>query len=324
MQFTNSLRFMAMATALGGALALAGCGGGSSSSGTGSLTLGITDAKVDTALAVNVVFTGITLKPQDGEPITFQCDEPAGDPAFDCGGNGYREIDLLTLTGDESETLLDAVELDAGRYDWIRLLVNAKAPGSPTLPDNEIPPTTIKLEGGAVEDLLIPSGPQTGLKLVSGFTVPNGGAASFTIDFDLRKAVTLAGDDYMLRPAFRLVDNSTSGHLVGEITNSFVQDQCSSGDATGGLAVYVFEGSDATTGDIGDPDNAPLISDRAELDDADGNYDYRIGFLAAGDYTAAVTCEADSDTDADGSLAFVETANVSVSAGTEPTVQDFN
>lgn len=318
-----------------GAVALAACGGGSSgSSGSGSLTLGITDAAVDSAQEVNVVFTGVTLKPQDGEPITFECDQPTADPAFDCGGNGYREIDLLTLSGDESETLLDGVTLDAGRYDWIRLQVNARGPGSAELPDDQLPPSTITLADGSEHDLLIPSGPQTGLKLVRGFNVPAGGEASFTIDFDLRKAVTLAkvrgSDSYLLRPAFRLVDNGNAGHLVGEISNEFVQRECASGDASGGLAVYLFEGADAATGDLGDADNEPLTTDRAELDDSDGNYDYRIGFLTAGDYTAAVTCEADSDTfsedpavDDDEDLAFVATANVTVEADNQPTVQDF-
>jgi len=313
---------------LGGALALAACGGGGGgSSDLGSLTLGITDAAVDSAQEVNVVFTGITLKPQDGQPISFECDEPAGEPAFDCGGDGYRMIDLLTLSGDESETLLDDVELAAGRYEWIRLRVNAKAPGSLMLPDNLLPGTTIRLDDGSEPDLLIPSGQQTGLKLVRGFNVPSGGSASFTIDFDLRKAVTLTGNGhYLLRPAFRLVDNSDSGHLVGEITKEFVQDKCASGDATGGLAVYVYEGTDATTGDLGgDPDNEPVTTDEAELDSNDGNYDYRIGFLEAGEYTTAVTCESDSDDEeTDDTLTFVATANVTVVAGNEPTVQNFD
>lgn len=312
-----------------GAVALVACGGGSGSSGSGSLTLGITDAAVDSAEQVNVVFTGVTLKPQDGEPITFECDQPAADPAFDCGGTGHREIDLLTLSGDASETLLDGVVLDAGRYDWIRLQVNAGAPDSPNPPDSTIPGSTIVVDG-TVHDLLIPSGQQTGLKLVRGFNVPAGGEASFTIDFDLRKAVTLAQVGFLLRPAFRLVDNSNAGHLVGEISNGFVQANCPGGTADAGLAVYVFEGSNAAIGDLGDADNEPLATDRAELDDSDGNYDYRIGFLAAGDYTAAVTCEADSDTfsedpavDDDEDLAFVATANVTVEAGNQPTVQDF-
>lgn len=321
---------------LGGALALAACGGGGGSA-SGSLTVGITDAKVDQAEQVNVVFTAITLKPQSGEPITFECDEPAGEPDFDCGGLGYREIDLLALGGDKSETVLDAVELAAGRYNWIRLEVNAGTPGSPAATDSTIPESTIVLELDPFgsEPLLIPSGQQSGLKLVSGFEVPNGGSASFTIDFDLRKAVTLTNaggtERYLLRPALRLVDNTEAGHLVGEITNEFVQTTCldldsdGNGDATGGLAVYLYEGADATTGDLGDPDHEPLTTDEAEMDPADGNFDYRIGFLEAGVYRAAVTCQSDSDDeDLDEELTFVATENVTVEAGNQPTRQDFD
>ncbi len=325
---------LALPAMLAGALVLAACGGGSTSgsggSGSGSLTLAITDAAVDSAAGVNVVFTGITLKPQDGDPITFECDQPAADPAFDCDGKGYREIDLMTLTGDESETLLDGVELAAGRFEWIRLHVNAKAPGWRTLPDPLLPGSTIVLDDGSEPDLLVPSGPQTGLKLVQGFSVPAGGSASFTIDFVLRRAVVHAKIGHLLRPAFRLIDNSNAGRLVGEITNSFVQTNCpdrdgdGSGDATGGLAVYLYEGSGATAGDLGDAANEPLITDAAELDPADGNYDYGIGFLEAGHYTGAVTCEADSDgEDSDDTLQFVATADVMVTAGEPPTVQNF-
>jgi hypothetical protein len=38
--------------------------------------------------------------------------------------------------------------------------------------------------------LLVPSGSETGLKLVSGFTVPSNGVVDYTIDFDLRHAIT--------------------------------------------------------------------------------------------------------------------------------------
>lgn len=159
-------------------LALAAWGGSGSSgsdseSGTGSLTLDITDAPVDSATEVNVVFTGITLQPQNGERVTFLCNEPADDPVFSCDEDGTRTIDMLALTGDESENLLDDVEVDAGRYDWIRLLVDA---GTPAQPDSGS--STIVLDDGSVENLIIPSGSQSGLKLVSGFYVPVNGAAS--------------------------------------------------------------------------------------------------------------------------------------------------
>ncbi|MDZ7828725.1 MAG: hypothetical protein U5K33_04305 [Halofilum sp. (in: g-proteobacteria)] len=62
----NTRRTLGGSLLLAGALALAACGGGSSGS-SGSLSLGITDAAVDSVEEVNVVFTGITLQPQDGD-----------------------------------------------------------------------------------------------------------------------------------------------------------------------------------------------------------------------------------------------------------------
>jgi len=56
---------------------LAGCFGGSSSDNdSGTLSLGITDAPVDSLEEVNIHFTGITIKPADGEQIEIDLSEP--------------------------------------------------------------------------------------------------------------------------------------------------------------------------------------------------------------------------------------------------------
>ena len=315
------------------AFVLAGCGGGSGGDsgadssatddgGTGTLTLGVTDAPVDGADAVNVVFTAIGLKPADGDAVTFACDEPAAEPLLDCGGTGSRTLDLLTLTGPVQVNLLEDVAIPAGRYDWIRLRVDAASPTP-----NSTGASTIEI-GGATHVLAIPSGRQTGLKLVSGFVVPAGGSRSLTIDFDLRSAVTElprpVEPRYLLRPALRLVDTARAGHLAGAVTAGFVGSECASGDATGGLAVYVFAGPGAPTGDLGDAANPPVTTAMAALDPATGDYPYEVGYLEAGAYTAAVTCEAGSDDPAtDTALDFVATADVAIEAG-RTTVQDFD
>mgnify|MGYP006300609705 CR=1 FL=1 len=57
---------------------------------------------------------------------------------------------------------------------------------------------------------------------------------------------------------------------------------------------------------------------------ATGDYPYEVGYLEAGAYTAAVTCEAGSDDPAtDTALDFVATADVAIEAG-RTTVQDFD
>ena len=155
--------------------------------GTGHLSLSITDAPVDGATHVVVRFTGVEVKPADRDSLSFDFDTP-------------RSIDLLALDGGDTEPLLNDVEVPAGRYEWVRLKVEAAADG--TLD------SYIELDDGSQHELDVPSGSQTGLKLVGGLSVPDGGAAAYTLDFDLRKSVhepMNASDAYTLRPTLRIV-----------------------------------------------------------------------------------------------------------------------
>lgn len=279
----------------GGVLALSGCF--DSSDDSGSLSLGLTDAPVDDANAVVVEFTGVEVKPANGQSISFDFEDP-------------RSINLLDLQGSASELLIEDESVPAGNYDWVRLMVNAQ---------NQVEDSYIELTDGSQHSLFVPSGAQSGLKLVSGFTVPAGGSADFTIDFDLRKSITnpQSGQvDYILKPALRLVDNVEVGTLAGTVPSA----EASASDCTG--AVYVYEGHDATLGDEGS-DNAPLTSSGIALNDETGEYEYEVGFLLEGDYTAAFTCDAgDDDPETVDNITFAADQNTSVTAE-ETTELDF-
>lgn len=281
------------------ALTLSACNG--SGSDTGSMSLAVTDAPIDNATQVVVQFDGVELKPADGKIESFDFSEP-------------KQIDLLAQQGGNSATLLDGVEVPAGDYNWIRLKITAESGKTDSY---------IKFADGATYPLYIPSGAQTGLKLVSGFTVPAGGSADFTIDFDLRKSVHLPGSsgaDYMLKPALRLVDNVEVGSISGTVSNSLATQQgCTP-------AVYVYSGADATPGDVNDSDTGtqPITTAQVTMDDATGNYTYKAGFLTAGDYTAAFTCDAGQDDPSTvDTLNFTGTTNATVTAN-ETTTVDFN
>jgi len=283
---------------LGFLFLLAACGGGGSGGGTGTLNLSITDAPVDGAAAVVVEFTGVELKPAGGGRVVFDFDTP-------------RQIDLLALQGNESTTLLDGVEVPAGDYNWIRLKVNA---------DKGTLDSYVELDDATQVSLFIPSGEQSGLKLVSGFTVAQGGIADFTIDFDLRKSVhdPAGQEDYYLRPALRLVDNLEVGSISGTVSESLVTDS----SCTSGNAVYLYAGHGAIVDDVGSP-NPPLGSGLVTYDADSGEYRYEIGFVAEGSYTIAFTCQAaDDDPALDDDIAFVGAADVDVTAGTD-TPHDF-
>jgi len=288
------------------AFLLMACGGGGGSS-TGTLNLGLTDASVDDAKAVVVEFTGVQLQSAGGDRIDHDfIDELTGDPA-------PRLIDLMALTGGTTELLLDGVTLNAGRYNWVRLKVNA---------ERGVIDSYIDLLDDSRHSLYIPSGNQTGLKLNRGFDVPEGEMASFTIDFDLRKSVhNPAGldDDYILRPTLRLVDDDTAGALTGTVASGVITadpDDCTGMEYVG--AVYVFSRGDAV--DDVDGTRDPVTSAKVTND---GIYAYTVAFLPEGDYSIAFTCDADIDNPAidadadptDGPVDFIGETSVTITAG---------
>lgn len=258
----------------------------------GSISLGVTDAPVDEAEAVVVEFTGVSIKPKQGDIIEFEFDEP-------------RIIDLLALQGSDSELLLADEPLEAGEYAWIRLGVNA---------ERGVEDSYIEFEGQDRHSLFIPSGNANGLRLVRGFSIPSGGSASFTIDFDLRKSITnpVGQDDFFLRPALRIIDNNEMGHLAGSIEADLAEDS----NCTSGNAVYVFEGADVTPDDIDEADPEPVSTAIVSLDEDSGEYVFTLGFLEAGEYTLSFTCQAeDDDVQTDDNIDFPAAINVTVVSG---------
>lgn len=277
-------------------LALAGCKSDDDPE-NGQLALAITDAPVDGAEAVVVEFTGIEVQ-GPGERLNFDFDTP-------------KTIDLLQLTGDESLELLPETTVTAGQYQWIRLKVNA---------ERGVTDSYIDIDG-ARYSLYVPSGAQTGLKLNRPFTIAAGGITDFTIDFDLRKSVhepQNGSGDYFLRPTLRIVDNLEVGHINGLVEEALLNAEgCSE---TSG--VYLFAGYDAETDDIDANEPEPITTTTVEMN-TDGFYEYEIGFVQAGDYTLAFTCEAANDNpETDDAITFSTTQNVTVTAN-ETAVVDF-
>lgn len=263
------------------ALGLAACGGGSA--GTGQMSLSAADAPVDGAQAVVVKFTGVELTGNGGNPVTITFPQP-------------KSIDLLNQSGTASAVLFDQ-PIPAGSYGQIRVMVVAD--GNPSN-------SYITLSDGTMHGLQVPSGFETGLKLVTGFDVPNGGVVDYTIDFDLRKAITCPTGQApacTLKPTEKLVDNTTVGNIQGVVDNTLVPTGCTPG-------VYLYNGTVSTPEDMNSAaassdTNQPLAS-KVPVATSLPPYYYQFTFLPPGTYTVAFTCQANLDNpdQADGAVMF--------------------
>jgi hypothetical protein len=166
-----------------------------------------------------------------------------------------------------------------------------------------------------VHPLVIPSGDESGLKLVHGFTVAAGGMVNFTIDFDLRQSITLANGVYILKPVLRITDNESVGGIQGSVANTFMIGAMAITDPACSPAAYIYAGDNVTPVDINATSAVqPVATTSLKLDDESGDYRYMAAFLAPGAYTVALVCAAGDDPQNVDALTFSATKNASVTA----------
>ena len=298
----------------------------SSSSGTGSkssFSLRLTDAPVDNATAVVMHFVAVELRATNGgwTRVTFL---------------NPKMIDLLKLQGIATADLLINIEAPASDYNEIRLFVD------------DLPMANYIVIGGISEELKIPSGSTSGLKVKGDFTISKSRSASLIIDFDLRQSIKTAGNSgngngnsgngngnsgngngssgngngnsgngngnsgsYVFHPVLRLASMENVGHISGTVNPADLMTGCSDGNVDTFNAVYVFNGH-VTPGDIGS-DTEPFTTTRIDYDNDSMSYIYEAAFLPKGDYTIAFTCNADlDDPDKNDKLVFFNYKNVTV------------
>ena len=159
--------------------------------GTGTLKLYLCDAPIDSENVIGVYITIEEIQYHlDGRWIT--CEEFVGNQTYD----------LLELTGGNF-ALLGEFTLPAGNYTQIRFMLDIREKDSS--PAN--PGCYIEFADNSTKPLFVPSGGETGYKAIGQFEVPVNGTAVVTADFDVRKAVVVAGSSYILKPTIKLIVN---------------------------------------------------------------------------------------------------------------------
>jgi hypothetical protein len=221
----------------------AGCGGTKSSNGpnSGTVRLSLTDAPADYDSVILMIREVAVHKegPEDTGWFSFVPDSTS--------------YDLLQLqNGVFAE--LGALPVPTGHYTQVRLILD---PGS------------YVVENGVRRDIIIPSGLQTGLKLVGEWDVMDGDVVDLGIDFDASRSFHETGSGkLMLKPTVRIVVLSAPPPSVSGISGTI-----SPADPLS--IVYAISGPDTITSAIPDATGAFLLS-----------------MLAAGSYTVAIDAPA--------------------------------
>ena len=258
----------------------------------GYLNLSVSDAPIKDATKVCIRFDGVELKHADSdERETINFDQP-------------EVVNLLANQGANSHPIVTGAEVPAGEYEWIRLKVQAERglgggadDGDPTsdLCDDETENSYLVRNSSELYNLFVPSGSQRGLQLIKNIIIPANRSGEYTAEWDLGKSFNGPpglDPDVMMKPVVKLVANNEVGTLVGQVADELVAvESC---DAEFAPSVYVFD-----DGIEPNPLDDPLAEDDAVAtglveqqmqEDGSMPWRYSIGFLLAGNYEVAFTC----------------------------------
>ncbi|MGM0579294.1 MAG: DUF4382 domain-containing protein [Bacteroidota bacterium] len=205
-------------------------------------------------------------------------------------------VNLLELQGGET-FFLDEKELTSGLYDQIRLGLTGSVDA-----ESETPAHYVKFDDESMEEIFIPSGNQTGYKVVGDFTIPDGGVTSIIIDFDVRKSVVKAGNSgqFILKPTLRLIEDADVGSIEGSVN----------GEVDGNLVVYAYNGGEYDESETEANADGLVFANALTSANVDGAGNYNLAFLQSGNYDIVV-----ASFDAEGNFQQVVAEESSVELG---------
>ena len=282
------------------ALALAACGGGGGSSnsdgGTSKVSFAIADAPIDSADKVVITVDKVILRRNGDSDVVV---ERFTIPSLGVTDADTFQIDLLDYQHGLRALVVDDLVIPSGNYAHLILKVL----------DENVNYSFVRINGA---DTPIKQ-PSEELKL-GGFSVIDTGVYTFTLDFDLRKALTYnpGPNRYILKPrGVNIVSDALASTLSGTVDDALfdvntIPACASKTDPTIGNVVYLYQGhalDQTKLTDVYDPDIATGVPVGAlnpyaaanVYQDQLGQWRYTFGYMPAGNYTLAFSCNAAGD-----------------------------
>ena len=250
------------------AVLAAGLSGCAANDNPGRLSLSLADAS--TALYKAVYVTILEVGVHFGE-----------DPAdlWTTVGAPAKTYNLLDLVNGVREDL-GLADLVSGHYTQLRLILGDISDGGVNILSVVHPYANYVIDtSNQYHELKIPSGMQTGIKIVQGFDINQNQTTELILDFDAARSVVVAGQSgkYLLKPTIQVLGTALAAIVNGTVTNA--ADQADVEGALVSAQVY-----DPATADVKDQ----VVVETSTISDSAGGYKL---FIAAGAYNLVASKE---------------------------------
>ncbi len=186
------------------------------SGSNGRLSLSLSDAAIDDYSAVYVTIDRVEVNRLDSESDP---DDESWETVFIPEAT-YNLLELVN--GVRSE--LGMASLTAGEYSQMRLILGTTPDDSINIlsQSHEFAHYVIDADDNEVHELTVPSGYQTGIKIVTGFTISEAETTELILDFDAAQSVVVAGNsgNYLLKPTIRILDQAEYAVVTGTVSDA--------------------------------------------------------------------------------------------------------
>jgi hypothetical protein len=263
-----------------------GCGGDDSKTETGTLSLSLTDAPASVDCSGGVYVTITEIRAHTGVEGTG--DEVAEDDAgWVTVATPNKTYNLLELTNC-NWVELGIAELETGHYTQMRLYLDD--------------PNYVVDSSGVDMDLTVPSGYQTGIKLVKGFDIEKDKTTELMLDFDALKSIVkeASSGKLILNPTIKVLNAGSAPVVTGTIYKN-VEDA-----VTHEVTQVPVPGAIVSAGDIASTES-------------DENGDYCLT-LEAGTYNIDATYTDATEGELNGSVTGIEVQDGDIINGQDITV----